>query len=174
MIFDKYNIDFPYLPPKAIRNYYQQQVSEYIDREGYNPMLAEKLGKHSISIHAKYYDKVDIKEVCYKEKRIEIGNIHLAGKVETINKFPVESTVENGCGHCSLSKCNFRGNLNCFMCKHFVATLDCIDFYELAIEEFDYLLTKNMPQHEKKVSIIQQRRIHLAYLNELKKLTESM
>ena len=59
------------------------------------------------------------------------------------------------------------------MCKHFVATLDCIDFYELAIEEFDYLLTKNMPQHEKE-SIIQQRRIHLAYLNELKKLTESM
>lgn len=174
MIFDKYNIDFPYLPPKAIRNYYQQQVSEYIDREGYNPMLAEKLGKHSISIHAKYYDKVDIKEVCYKEKRIEIGNIHLAGKVETINKFPVESTVENGCGHCSLSKCNFRGNLNCFMCKHFVATLDCIDFYELAIEEFDYLLNNNnMPQHEKE-SIIQQRRIHLAYLNELKKLTESM
>lgn len=54
------------------------------------------------------------------------------------------------------------------MCKHFVATLDCIDFYELAIEEFDYLLNNNnMPQHEKE-SIIQQRRIHLAYLNELK------
>lgn len=49
MIFDKYNIDFPYLPPKAVRNYYQQQVSEYLDREGYNPMLAEKLAKHSIS-----------------------------------------------------------------------------------------------------------------------------
>lgn len=166
LIFFKYKLPFKYLPPKAIRKYYQQQISDFVDSEGYDPILKQHLGKHSLSVHFRFYEKNSLDKTCFQEKQNEVGSIYLAGKVEKNNNYPKESTVQKGCGHCSLKKCNRKGNIDCLMCPNFIATLDCTYFFEQAIADFDKALSEELTDFDRE-SIIQHKRLHQAYLDEL-------
>nr|WP_319217742.1 hypothetical protein [uncultured Trichococcus sp.] len=166
LIFFIYKLPFKYLPPKAIRKYYQQQISDFVDSEGYDPILKQHLGKHSLSVHFRSYEKNTLDKTCFQEKQNEVGSIYLAGKIEKNNSYPKESTVQNGCGHCSLKKCNLKGNMDCLMCPNFIATHDCTYFFEQAIADFDKALSKELTNFERE-SIIQHKRLHQAYLDEL-------
>jgi hypothetical protein len=52
------------------------------------------------------------------------------------------------------------------MCPNFVATSDCIYFFEQAIADFDNALSIELTVFERE-SIIQHRRLHQAYFDEL-------
>ena len=153
----------------AIRNYYQQQVSEYVSENGDDPMLIERLSKHGINVHIQHYDTVDIKDFCQRFYQVEIGSVELKGRVEEINDKPKQNDVAHGCGHCTLSECVLRGNLECLMCDKFVTTLDCIPFFEKEIESIDEMIINQPLQHEKEF-LNNKKRLNVAYLTKLYEL----
>lgn len=155
----------------AIRNYYQQQVSDYVTEKGDDPMLIERLSKHGINVHIQHYDAVDIKDFCQRFYQVEIGSIELKGRVEEKNDRPVQSSVSNGCGHCGLSECVLKGNLECLMCDKFVTTLDCIPFFEREIDRIDEMIIKEPLNHEKEF-LNNKKRLNVAYLTKLYELEE--
>lgn len=158
-----------WLRPAGIRNYYQQSISDYISDNGYDPMLIEKLGKHTLSTHIKNYDQIDIREFCQRYYQVEIGTIYLKGTVTEQNLLPETQTVANGCGHCSLEKCGLMGKLDCFVCEHFVATLDCIPSFEKTIENINTAMVKQCIPHEKEF-LFTKKRLLVAYLTKLMEL----
>lgn len=153
----------------AIRNYYQQQVSNYVSKNGDDPMMIERLSKHGINVHIQHYDTVDIKDFCQRFYQVEIGSIELKGRVEENNNKPKENTVAYGCGHCELSKCILKGNLECLMCDKFVTTLDCIPFFEQEISRIDQMILNQPLQHEKEF-LNNKKRLNVAYLTKLYEL----
>lgn len=155
----------------AIRNYYQQQVSEYVSSRGDDPMLIERLSKHGINVHIQYYDAIDIQDFCQKFHQVEIGSIALKGNIQKTSNAHAKSVVANGCGHCSSPKCALVGNLDCLMCNNFVATLDCIPQFEKEIEIIDKKILEEPLQHEKEF-LINKKRLNVAYLAKLYKLEE--
>ena len=166
-ICDNYKIR--YLKTSGIRNFYMQQISNYVVNNGYDTMLISTLSKHSLQVHNSHYDKVDIKEFCQRFYETEIGTVYLKGKVELENKYSKESIVEKGCGHCSLQKCRLFGKLGCFMCEDFITTLDCIPYYEKEIEIIDKTIKDTHIQHEKEF-LFSKKKLLVAYLTELMKL----
>lgn len=150
----------------AIRNYYQQQVSEYVAKNGDDPMLVERLSKHGINVHIQHYDAVNITDFCQMLHEVEIGSIELKGDVRETNDKPAEATVAKGCGHCSQPTCALAGNLDCLMCSNFVATLDCIPQFEKEIELIDEQILNEPLQHEKEF-LINKKRLNVAYLTKL-------
>lgn len=160
-----------HMPLGAIRNYYQQQVSEYVTQNGDDPMMIERLSRHGINVHIQHYDAVDIKDFCQRFHQVEIGSIELKGAIQEKNDKPVENTVANGCGHCSLVQCALTGNLDCLMCNHFVATLDCIPQFEKEIELIDEQILNEPLQHEKEF-LTNKKRLNVAYLAKLYELEE--
>lgn len=160
-----------HMPLGAIRNYYQQQVSEYVTQNGDDPMMIERLSRHGINVHIQHYDAVDIKDFCQRFHQVEIGSIELKGAIQEKNDKPVENTVANGCGHCSLAQCALTGNLDCLMCNHFVATLDCIPQFEKEIELIDEQILNEPLQHEKEF-LTNKKRLNVAYLAKLYELEE--
>lgn len=150
----------------AIRNYYQQQVSEYVAKNGDDPMLVERLSKHGINVHIQHYDAVNITDFCQMLHEVEIGSIELKGDVRETNDKPAEATVAKGCGYCSLPTCALTGNLDCLMCSNFVATLDCIPQFEKEIELIDEQILNEPLQHEKEF-LINKKRLYVAYLAKL-------
>ena len=162
-----------YLRLGAIRNYYQQQVSDYVTQNGDDPMLIEKLSKHGINVHIQHYDAVDIKAFCEKYYNIEIGNIKLKGKIEKENLEDEHKTVAHGCGHCDSDKCVLSGNLDCLMCDKFVTTLDCIPHFENEIKLIDELIVRQKIVHEKEF-LIAKKKLNVAYLTKLYELEEKI
>ena len=150
----------------AIRNYYQQQVSEYVAKNGDDPMLVERLSKHGINVHIQHYDAVNITDFCQMLHEVEIGSIELKGDVRETNDKPAEATVAKGCGHCSQPTCALAGNLDCLMCSNFVATLDCIPQFEKEIEWINEQILNEPLQHEKEF-LINKKRLNVAYLVKL-------
>lgn len=150
----------------AIRNYYQQQVSEYVAKNGDDPMLVERLSKHGINVHIQHYDAVNITDFCQMLHEVEIGSIELKGDVRETNDKPAEATVAKGCGHCSQPTCALAGNLDCLMCSNFVATLDCIPQFEKEIEWINEQILNEPLQHEKEF-LINKKRLNVAYLTKL-------
>lgn len=150
----------------AIRNYYQQQVSEYVAKNGDDPMLVERLSKHGINVHIQHYDAVNITDFCQMLHEVEIGSIELKGDVQEINDKPAEAAVAKGCGHCSQQTCTLTGNLDCLMCSNFVATLDCIPQFEKEIELINEQILNEPLQHEKEF-LINKKRLNVAYLAKL-------
>jgi len=153
----------------AVRNYYMQNVSKFVNSNGYDSMLIEKLSKHSSAIHNKHYDDVDIKDFCQRFYDVEIGSVYLKGKIENENTYPVAQTVGNGCGHCSLERCSLIGKLDCFMCEHFVTTLESIPYFEQEIEKIDKLIYEQKIQHEKEF-LNSKKKLFVAYLEKLLEL----
>ena len=153
----------------TIRNYYQQQVSEYVAKKGDDPMLIERLSKHGINVHIQHYDTVNITDFCELLHEVEIGSIELKGDVQGTNDKPAEATVAKGCGHCSQPTCALAGNLDCLMCSNFVATLDCIPQFEKEIEWINEQILNEPLQHEKEF-LINKKRLNVAYLAKLCKL----
>ena len=162
-----------YLRLGAIRNYYQQQVSNYVAQNGDDPMLIERLSKHGINVHIQHYDAVDIKAFCEKYYNIEIGNIELKGKIEKENLEDEHKTVAHGCGHCDSDKCVLSGNLDCLMCDKFVTTLDCIPHFENEIKLIDELIVRQKIVHEKEF-LIAKKKLNVAYLTKLYELEEKI
>lgn len=153
----------------AIRNYYQQQVSNYVVENNGDPMMIERLSKHGINVHIQHYDTVDIKDFCQRFYQVEIGSIEIKGRVEEKNDKPKRNDVAHGCGHCSLEKCVLTGNLECLMCDKFVTTLDCIPFFEKEIASIDKMILKQPLQHEKEF-LNNKKRLNVAYLTKLYEL----
>lgn len=166
-VCEEYNIRK--LQVGAIRNYYQQQVSEYVSKNGDDPMLIERLSKHGINVHIQHYDTVDIKDFCQRFYQVEIGSLDLKGRIEEINDKPKQNEVAHGCGHCDLSECVLKGNLECLMCDKFVTTLDCIPFFEKEIESIDNMILNQPLQHEKEF-LNNKKRLNVAYLTKLYEL----
>lgn len=150
----------------AVRNYYMQNVSNYVFSNGFDKSLIEKLSNHTLQVHINHYDNVDIKAFCQNYYNVEIGNVYLRGSVDEQKEFPKEQTVANGCGHCSLEKCKLTGKLDCFMCQYFVTTLDCIPFYKSEIDKIDGLIQQQKIPHEQEF-LISKKKILVAYLERL-------
>lgn len=153
----------------AIRNYYQQQVSNYVTKNGDDPMLIERLSKHGINVHIQHYDVIDIKDFCQRFYQVEIGSVQLKGHIEETNDRPKQNDVAHGCGHCELSECILKGNLECLMCDKFVTTLDCIPFFEKEIDSIDAMIIRQPLQHEKEF-LNNKKRLNVAYLTKLYEL----
>ena len=153
----------------AVRNYYMQNVSNYVFSNGHDKSLVEKLTNHTLRVHLTNYDDIDIKNFCQNYYNVEIGNVYLKGEVKEENKFPKQQTVANGCGHCSLKKCALIGKLDCFMCEHFVTTLDCIPYYKNEIEKIDEMIKNQKIKHEQEF-LISKKKLLVAYLEKLMEL----
>ena len=159
------------LPQKAVRNTYEQKATERLIKEGYDPQskMAKSITGHSPSVHFKYYDKPDIKEFCQRFYEVEIGSVHIYGSIERTNELDESHTVMNGCGRCKLNKCIQKGPLDCLVCKSFVATVDCIPFYEKAIAEIDKCKLNETIDHEKEF-LQSKKKLYVAYLERLYEL----
>lgn len=157
----------------AIRNYYQQQVSDYVSKSGDDPLMIERLSHHGINVHIQHYDAVDIRSFCEHFYEVEIGNIELKGRIEEKASEEKSRTVVNGCGQCSLERCVLSGTLDCLMCDKFVTTLDCIPFFEKEIETIDKVMLKQTIPHEKEF-LTAKKRLNVAYLTKLYELEEQI
>lgn len=157
------------LPASAIRNYYQQNISDYVAKNGYDPLLISKLAKHSLSVHITNYDKINIREFCQRFYEIEIGTVYLKGKIEKATNLGEKTIVKNGCGHCTLNKCITSGKLDCFMCNNFITTIDCIPYYEKEIELIDKAINEEPIKHEREF-LFSKKKLLVAYLAKLMKL----
>ena len=166
-ILENYNIRK--LRPAAVRNYYMQNVSNYVFSNGYDKSLIEKLTNHSLQVHLNHYDDVNIMDFCQNFYNVEIGNVYLKGEVKEENEFPKQQIVVNGCGHCSLKKCALIGKLDCFMCEHFVTTLDCIPYYKNEIAKIDDMIKNQKIKHEQEF-LISKKKLLVAYLEKLMEL----
>lgn len=166
-ILEKYNIRK--LRPAAVRNYYMQNVSNYVFSNNYDPSLIEKLSNHSLRVHLTNYDNVDIKVFCENFYNIKIGDIYLKGTIQENSDLPKEQTVANGCGKCALKKCVLVGRLDCFMCQHFVTTLDCMNYYKSEIDKIDNLIYEQKLVHEQEF-LVSKKRLLVAYLEKLMEL----
>lgn len=154
------------LSSTGIRNYYQQEISDYIIKNNFDPMLIEKLGKHSINVHLKHYDNVDIREFCTRYYNVDIGSVYLKGRVSKKEQFTESSTVANRCGNCTLSTCNLFGKLDCLMCENFVTTLSCIPYFEDSIALIDKKILDTKLNHEKEF-LFSKKKLLVAYLEKL-------
>lgn len=114
----------------------------------------------------KYYDQPDMVEFCQRFYKVEIGSIHIAGRVEEQSYASGTQTVMNGCGHCELNHCNLHGNLECFLCRHFIATLENIPYFEQMIKEIDAAIELESIPHEREF-LQSKKRLCVAYLKEL-------
>ena len=157
----------------AVRNYYMQQVSEYVVENNGDQTEIEYLSKHTVKVHIRNYDTVDIKDFCQRFYQVEIGSIELKGRVEEKNNKPPKNDVAHGCGHCSLEKCVLKGNLECLMCDKFVTTIDCIPFFKKEISSIDEQILEQPLQHEKEF-LNNKKRLNVAYLAKLYELEESI
>ena len=166
-ILENYNIRR--LRLAAVRNYYMQNVSNYVFSNGYDKSLIEKLTNHSLQVHLNHYDDINIMDFCQNFYNVEIGNVYLKGEVKEENEFSKQQTVVNGCGHCSLKKCALIGKLDCFMCEHFVTTLDCIPYYKNEIARIDDMIKNQKIKHEQEF-LISKKKLLVAYLEKLMEL----
>jgi len=161
------------LSSTGIRNYYQQEVSEYITKNNFDPMLIEKLGKHSINIHLRHYDNLDIRDFCTRYYKVDIGSVHLKGSIIEKGQFPESSTVAHKCGNCNLPDCILNGKLDCLMCENFVTTLNCIPYFEESITLIDKKILDTKLDHEKEF-LFSKKKLLVAYLEKLLILSQEI
>lgn len=158
-----------YLTLAGVRNMYGQAASNRIAKDGYDPVMVEKITGHTHSVHVRSYDKPDIYEFCQRFYQVEIGSVHISGSVEIKTDLPEAQTVMNGCGHCKEKNCILNGYLECLLCKSFVTTLDCIPYFEEAIKTLDEMIRKQHIAHEREF-LISKKKLHVAYLEKLMEL----
>ena len=153
----------------AIRNMYEQAAGNRLAKNGYDPSVTKAITGHDIGTQFKYYDKPNMIEFCQRFYQVEIGSIHIAGRVEQSSTADNSQTVMNGCGHCDLDHCMLHGNLECLMCGHFVATLENIPYFEQMIKDLDVAISAQELLHEREF-LHNKKRLCVAYLKELYEL----
>lgn len=159
-------MDIPYLGIGAIRNYYMNIAGKYASKKNTYEKSISALTGHSISVQNKYYEKTNILDFCEKFYQVEIGDIHISGRVENNYKNDNSHTVMEGCGKCSLDRCIFNGLLDCYMCKDFVTTPEHLPFFEMAIEKIDKDIISQNIVHEKEF-LVAKKALMVAYVAKL-------
>lgn len=159
------------LPVGAIRNFYEQTAGKELQKIGYPTGLVEAVTGHTVNVQNKYYDKLDIVEFCERFYTVEIGSIHIAGQIKASDDASDTQTVMDGCGHCELDHCLLKGNLECFMCEHFVATIKNIPYFEQMVKQYDNAILSESMQHEKEF-LNTKKSLCVAYLSRLYTLKE--
>lgn len=134
-----------YKPFAAIRNYYQNEVSEFLDRKGLSHTLIPALAKHGIDIHYTHYVPIDIKRLCVSLYAIDIGDITLRGQIQEKG---TENRVYRNCGSCNQKHCSISNNYDCLMCENFVTTPDNISWFKEEIKRIDEQIAKQTIVHE--------------------------
>lgn len=150
----------------AIRNFYEQTAGKELQKIGYPTGLVEAVTGHTVNVQNKYYDKLDIVGFCERFYTVEIGSIHIAGQIKVSDDASDKQTVMNGCGHCDLDHCLLKGNLECFMCEHFVATIKNIPYFEQMVKQYDNAILSESMQHEKEF-LNSKKSLCVAYLSRL-------
>lgn len=150
----------------GIRNNYMQANSNIISDKKKNHSIIPALTGHTLSVHTKYYDQVDIVQFCEYLYMVNIGNVELRGEVKENTNYSRENTVANSCGYCKSDHCSLNGNLDCFMCKNFVTTLSCIPFFEKEIARIDNKIVNESISHEKDF-LLSKKKLLVGYLSQL-------
>ena len=148
---------------------YAQAAGDKLAQKGYDATMTKLVTGHDLGTQFKYYDKPDMIDFCQRFYQVEIGSIHIAGRVEEKSTAPKSQTVMNGCGHCDSEHCLLHGNLECLMCSHFVATIDNIPYFEQMIRDLDSAIQSQPIQHEREF-LNSKKRLCVAYLKELYEL----
>ena len=165
------NAGIPYKPFAAIRNYYQNEVSQFIENNNLGDLQLQALSGHTKRIHEQHYVTHEIKELCQALYGVKIGDMQLKGNISPHTKIEKENTVRNGCGGCTSAKCDFNSNLDCLMCNKFITTLKCIPYFEKEITKIDRTISSIDIKHEQEF-LVSKKKLLVAYLEKLYQLKE--
>ena len=138
-----------YLGIGAIRNFYMQTAGKIATRRKNYSATIQQLTGHSISVQNRFYESMNILEFCELYYEVEIGDIHVSGKIDNELSFDASHTVMNGCGGCLSDACSLHGLLDCLMCKNFITTTSQIPFFEEEISRIDKAIIGQTIEHEK-------------------------
>lgn len=142
----------------GIRNYYNQNVTRYIEDTDKNITLISHLSNHTLNVHLQHYsDPNTLTEKYEKFYHVSsIGDIDLNINLTT-KQYNEEKVVENGLGFCESNHCNDMSMFGCFMCQFFKVDQTNIPFYKKAIEGIDKEIIEENISHEKEFLITKKR-----------------
>lgn len=164
-------VGIPYKPFAAVRNYYQNEVSKFVEDNNLGDLQLQALSGHTKAIHENHYVNHDIKDLCQALYGVKIGDMQLKGNISPYAEIQKQDTVKNGCGGCTSSKCDFTSNLDCLMCSKFITTLSCIPYFEQEIAKIDNTISSINIKHEQEF-LVSKKKLLVAYLERLYQLKE--
>ena len=126
-----------------IRKTYMTNVAQSIRKSGGSAVGLEQLFDHkSVETTFRAYAKISEEEILMTISNTEA--VRPKDKVKSHIKQRAEygkaHLVSDGAGYCQQETCHIYGMADCFVCPHFVTTLDCYDSFVLKREKMKRLL----------------------------------
>ena len=125
---------------RALRKYFQTKVSTYLEKEGLSSSLLPHLARHGSDVHYRHYQTFDIREYCYENQNLEIGEFEMEAADKGVNVSD-DSYNENNKYEAE--------HFNCYMCENFVYTKDTIEEILEEKEKVDKRLKTEIDKKER-------------------------
>ncbi|MFL0246571.1 hypothetical protein [Candidatus Clostridium stratigraminis] len=153
-----------------LRDTHITKAEEFVIRKGLSKIEQSVLTGHTnTDTDNRHYVESNITDMLEIIHGTIIGDIDINGQVVISADKSIaneENEVENGCGYCKSEACKNTSFLSCFMCEHFMATVDRIPYFEEQLKLIEYKIPHASIQHDKE-DLLNIKQLLLNYLKAL-------